>query len=119
MTETATKKFKHSQVADWDLIPVETLDNGALRQMFVGENMMICRLRFPPNLVTPAHEHRHEQMTFVERGRVKFIIGEEEIIAEAGDMLRFPPNCWHGATMLDEEVELIDIFTPVREDFLK
>ena len=87
--------------------------------MFVGNNLMICRLRFPANTVTPAHEHPHEQMTFVEQGRVRFIIGEDEIIAEPGDLLRFPPNCWHGATMLDEEVVLIDIFTPIREDFLQ
>jgi hypothetical protein len=36
----------------------------------------------------------------------------------AGDVLHFPPNVVHGATMLDEEVVLIDIFTPIREDFL-
>ncbi|HEV7843410.1 MAG TPA: cupin domain-containing protein [Pyrinomonadaceae bacterium] len=47
-----------------------------------------------------------------------FTIGNEERIAEAGDVLHFPPNSWHGATMLDEEVVLIDIFTPIREDFL-
>jgi quercetin dioxygenase-like cupin family protein len=117
MTETA-KFFKHSQIENWDSIPVETLDGGIKRQMFIGNNLMICRLVFPPHLVTPAHEHPHEQMTIVQRGRVKFIIGEEEIIAEQGDVLRFPPKCWHGATMLDEEVELIDIFTPIREDFL-
>ena len=58
-------------------------------------------------------------MTMVKRGRVSFIIGDETIIAEPGDVLHFPPHCWHGATMLDEEVELIDIFTPLREDFLK
>jgi hypothetical protein len=33
-------------------------------------------------------------------------------------VLHFPSGCWHGATMLDEEVVLIDIFTPLREDFL-
>jgi quercetin dioxygenase-like cupin family protein len=68
--------------------------------------------------VTPAHDHPHEQMTIVERGRVLFTIGAEERIAEAGDVLHFPPNNWHGATMLDEEVILIDIFSPLREDFL-
>jgi quercetin dioxygenase-like cupin family protein len=121
MTNKTTKAaiFKHSQVADWNSIPVETLDNGALRQMFVGDNLMMCRLVFPPNLKTPAHEHHHEQMTIVQRGRVLFIIGDEEIIAESGDILRFPPNCRHGATMLDEEVELIDIFTPIRRDFFE
>jgi quercetin dioxygenase-like cupin family protein len=39
-------------------------------------------------------------------------------MASPGDVLHFPPECWHGATMMDEEVELIDIFSPVREDFL-
>lgn len=117
MIQTATV-FKHSQVENWDAIPVETLDGGIERQMFVGENLMICRLRFPANLVTPAHRHPHEQMTIVNRGRVLFIIEEDEIIAEPGDILRFPSNCWHGATMLDEAVELIDVFTPPREDFL-
>lgn len=113
-----TAIFKHSQVDNWDSIPVERLDGGIERQMFVGDKLMICRLRFPANLVTPAHRHPHEQMTIVNRGRVRFIIEEEEIIAEPGDVLRFPSNCWHGATMLDEEVELLDIFTPPREDFL-
>ena len=36
----------------------------------------------------------------------------------AGDVLDFPPNVAHGATMLDEEVVLIDIFSPIREEFL-
>src|SRR4051812_41155553 len=96
--------FKHLQVKNWDEIPVEKLDNGAQRQMFIGNNLMICRFQFPANLVTPAHDHPHEQMTLVRRGRVRFIIGEDEIIAEPGDLLHFPSNCWHGATMLDEAV---------------
>ncbi len=43
---------------------------------------------------------------------------KEERIASPGDVLHFPSNCVHGATMMDEEVVLIDIFTPLREDFL-
>ena len=86
--------------------------------MIVGEKVMVCRLRFAPRVVTPAHEHPHEQITLVERGRVLFTVGDEQRVAEAGDVLHFPPGSWHGATMLDEEVVLIDIFSPIREDFL-
>jgi len=100
-------------------VPVEELGGGVSRQMIVGERLMVCRLRFAPQIVTPPHDHPHEQITLVERGRVRFIIGTEERIAQAGDVLHFPPGLWHGATMLDEEVVLIDIFTPLREDFLK
>jgi quercetin dioxygenase-like cupin family protein len=116
--QTTSKIDAHPQHTDWEKIPVERLEGGIERQMIVGEKLMICRLRFAPRTVTPAHDHPHEQMTFVERGRVLFTIGAEQRIAEAGDILHFPPNSWHGATMLDEEVILIDIFSPVREDFL-
>jgi quercetin dioxygenase-like cupin family protein len=107
-----------AQHLDWSQAPVERLSEGIERQMIVGERLMLCRLRFAPHVVTAPHDHPHEQMTLVERGRVRFLIGAEERTAEAGDVLHFPSGCWHGATMLEEEVVLIDIFTPVREDFL-
>lgn len=107
-----------AQHLNWSSIPVERPSEGIERQMVVGRNMMICRFRFAPMLVTPEHEHPHEQMSIVVSGRVRFFIEGEERIASPGDVLHFPPNCWHGATMMEEEVVLIDIFTPVREDFL-
>lgn len=106
-------------VTDWDKIPVEKTAEGIERQMVVGQNVMICRFRFAPRVVTPEHTHPHEQMTLVAQGKVKFFIEGEERIVSAGDVLHFPPHNRHGATMLDEEVILIDIFSPIREDFLK
>jgi len=106
------------QHTDWSSIPVEQLEPGVERQMIVGQNLMICRLRFGPKVVTPAHDHPHEQMTIVECGRVLFTIGDKQRLAQDGDVLHFPPGTWHGATMLDEEVVLVDIFSPIREDFL-
>src|SRR5260370_34974027 len=114
-TEETTIQPQHT---DWTSIPVEQLEEGIQRQMIVGENVMICRLRFAPNIVTPAHDHPHEQITMVEQGRVLFTVGDEQRIAQAGDGLRFPSRTWHGATMLDEDVILLDIFSPIREDFL-
>ena len=106
-------------VTDWSQIPVEKIAEGIERQMVVGKNVMMCRFRFAPFVVTDEHTHPHEQMTLVMQGKVKFIISGEERIVNAGDVLHFPPHNRHGATMLDEEVILIDIFSPIREDFLK
>lgn len=105
-------------VTDWSRVRVERTAEGIERQMIVGENLMMCRFRFAPFLETPAHSHSHEQMTLVISGRVRFTIGNEERIVSPGEILYFPPNSRHGATMMDEEVVLIDIFSPVREDFL-
>lgn len=109
---------KQALVTDWSKIPVEKPAEGIERQMVVGENMMMIRFRFAPFLETPQHTHPHEQMTLVVQGKVKFFISGEEHILQAGDVIHFPPHNRHGATMLDEEVILIDMFSPIREDFL-
>jgi len=102
----------------WRDVPAERVADGIDRQMIVGEHLMMCRLTLQAHVVTPVHAHPHEQMTIVERGRVRFSINGLARLAAAGDILHFPPNIAHGATMLDEDVVLIDIFTPIREDFL-
>jgi quercetin dioxygenase-like cupin family protein len=103
---------------DWASIPIERVADGIERQMIWGEKLMMVRIRFAPGTVTAVHSHIHEQITLVERGRVEFTIEDEKRIATAGDVLFFPSSMRHGATMLEEEVVLIDIFSPVREDFL-
>ncbi|MCX6544599.1 MAG: cupin domain-containing protein [Acidobacteria bacterium] len=108
-------EFQHRE---WSAIPAEHIADGIDRQMVWGDRLMVCRLRFDPHVVTPVHTHPHEQITMVERGRVVFTVEGEQRAATAGDVLRFPSEIRHGATMLDEEVVLIDIFSPIREDFL-
>jgi quercetin dioxygenase-like cupin family protein len=108
--------FQHR---DWSSIPVERVADGIERQMIYGDKLMVVRVRFAPGTVTAVHSHVHEQITLVEQGRVEFFIEGESRFAAQGDVLLFPSNMRHGATMLDEEVVLIDIFSPVREDFLR
>jgi quercetin dioxygenase-like cupin family protein len=105
-------------VTNWKSVPVERPYAGIERQMVVGENVMICRFRFAPFLVTAEHSHPHEQMTLVIQGKVRFFIEGEERVVSPGNVLHFPPNSRHGATMMEDEVILIDIFSPIREDFL-
>jgi quercetin dioxygenase-like cupin family protein len=116
---TSTADVTSAQHLNWASIPVEHPAEGIERQMVIGERIMIVRFRFVPFLVTPEHTHPHEQMSLIISGRVRFFIEGKERIVSAGDVLHFPSNCRHGATMLDEEVVLIDIFSPIREDFLK
>ncbi len=107
-----------AQHLNWSKIPVDHPGEGIERQIVIGERIMICRFRFAPFLVTPEHSHPHEQISLLVSGRVRFFVEGREQLASAGDVLHFPPNCRHGTTLMDEEVVLIDIFTPIREDFL-
>lgn len=108
-----------SQIVTWDAMPAERLGEGVERRMVVGQALMACRIHFAPHAVAAVHRHPHEQMTFVLKGRVRFTIEGEEHIVPAGGVVHFPSNVEHGATMLDEDVELVDVFTPIRQDFLK
>jgi quercetin dioxygenase-like cupin family protein len=116
MHGSRTALFQHR---DWSTIPAERIADGIERQMIWGDQLMVCRLRIAPRVVTAIHTHPHEQITLVERGTVRFTIAGQERVSSAGDVLHFPSHCEHGATMLDEEVVLIDIFSPPREDFLR
>ena len=107
--------FQHR---DWASIPVEHIAEGIERQMIWGERLMVCRLSFKPHVVTAVHSHPHEQITIVERGTVEFIVDGQKRIAAAGDVLHFPAHIQHGATMLGDDVVLVDIFSPLREEFL-
>ena len=115
MSKPPASMFQHR---DWTTIPAERIGQGIERQMIWGDQLMLCRLRIAPRVVTQVHRHPHEQFTLVERGTVRFTVAGEDRLSSAGDVLHFPSHCEHGATMLDEEVVLIDIFSPVREDFL-
>ena len=106
------------QHVNWASVPAERVAEGIARQMVCGERVMVCRLVIAPRTVTPVHTHPHEQVTLVEQGPVEFTIDGQQRIAQTGDVLHFPSNIQHGATMLDREVVLIDIFSPPREDFL-
>jgi quercetin dioxygenase-like cupin family protein len=108
--------FQH---LDWSAIPIERVADGITRQMVVGDRLMVCRLTLAARTVTAIHTHVHEQLTLVERGRVDFFVEGNKRTANPGDILLFPSGIQHGATMLDEDVVLIDIFSPPREDFLQ
>src|SRR5436190_20159298 len=106
------------QAWNWDAVPVEQIGDGVTRQMAYGEALLICRLTLEAGTITAAHRHVHEQMTIIEKGRVRFLLGDVEKEFGPGEILLFPGGFWHAATMLDDEVVLLDIFSPRRDDFL-
>ena len=89
-TQSETIALVQAQHVNWSTIPVEYPAEGIERQLVVGQNLMICRFRFTPFLVTPEHRHPHEQMSIVIQGRVRFFVEGEERIASPGDILQFP-----------------------------
>ena len=82
-----------------------------------GGTLMIVKLMMEKGVVGPLHQHIHEQTTYILKGKIEFTLEDKKIICNIGDSLYIAPNLMHGVTCL-EEGELLDIFTPMREDFL-
>ena len=78
---------------------------------------MGVEVRFAEGSEGTPHRHQHTQCTYVKCGAFDFTIEGETFRVREGDTLAFAPNELHGCRCLAQGV-LIDVFTPMREDFL-
>ncbi len=83
-----------------------------------GNEMMLSLVEFEPGAVVEAHSHPHEQVGVVLEGRAHFFIGDEDRVLEPGDMYRIPGGVTHRVVGLDGRAKALDIFHPIREDYL-
>lgn len=98
--------------------PIEEVADGIKRQMlgYNGQIMMV-RVWFDKGAVGQVHSHYHAQVSYVESGTFAVNVDGEIQVLRAGDSFFIPPNVDHGAVCTEEGV-LLDVFSPVREDFL-
>ncbi|MBU0559043.1 MAG: cupin domain-containing protein [Bacteroidetes bacterium] len=91
-----------------------------MNRKFMGYNdeIMMVQVKFDKGGIGIRHKHRHSQTTYVVSGKFEVSIGDEKKILEGGDGFCVPPNIEHGAVCLEDGM-LIDVFSPIREDFMK
>lgn len=82
-----------------------------------GQNLMLSYLEMDDGAEVPMHHHPHEQGGILIRGRVQLTIGDETRICEAGSLFIIPPNTPHRAVAVDGPAVVLDVFSPVREDY--
>ena len=103
---------------NWSQIPEEQLNAVISRQMIHGETMTVARLHLRKGALVPLHQHPNEQISMVERGRLRFVIAGEERIVQGGDMVTIPPNAPHLVEALEDSLAT-DLFSPIREDWIR
>ena len=113
MQHTATKVFITGNEVNW-----EATAPGMKRKIMAwDERLMLVRVEFEKGGIGAQHSHYHTQITHVESGSFEVEISGEKKVLGAGDVFYVPPHALHGAVCLEAGV-LIDVFSPVREDFL-
>ncbi len=82
-----------------------------------GERTLMTEFRLNKGAILPRHSHPHEQTGYLVRGRIRLVIGDSSHEAHAGDSWCIPGGVEHGADILEDSVA-IEVFSPVREDYL-
>ncbi len=101
-----------------ELVPWEDLGEGIQRKVMAhNETMMIVKVQFEAGAVGALHQHPHTQASYVSGGVFDITIDGETQRLRAGDVYFVPADIIHGAVCI-EQGELVDVFTPMRADFL-
>jgi quercetin dioxygenase-like cupin family protein len=94
-----------------------TPEPGLRRQvMTFTDNMMLVRHRMEKGWVGAKHQHPHEQMVYILSGKIQFESPDGTFVVGPGDSFIVRGNIDHQASAL-EDSEVLDIFTPYREDY--
>ena len=66
----------------------------------------------------PAHQHVHEQVTYIVHGDFELTVDGIPYLLSAGAVFIIPSNTVHSGTSITD-CDIIDVFNPVREDYAK
>jgi quercetin dioxygenase-like cupin family protein len=101
----------------WSAMPKEVLSPTIARKIISGEKAMVAQVFIAKGGIVPLHHHESEQITYILEGALEFELEGRRIVVHAGEVLHIPSNVPHTAVALEDTLDL-DIFSPIREDWL-
>lgn len=109
-----SRLFFKNEETEWEVV-----GEGIQRQI-VGfdDRVMMVNVKFDEGAIGTLHSHHHTQVTHIAAGQFEVTIDGETEILKKGDSFYIPSNKIHGVVCLEEGM-LIDVFSPIRENFMK
>lgn len=99
-------------------IAFQNAGEGVVRKVLAyTEELMMVEVHFEQGAQGAVHSHPHVQSTYVLSGAFRFTIDGKDAEVRQGDTIAFPANIPHGTVCLEAGV-LLDVFTPMRKDFV-
>lgn len=112
------KKHEGSVWVFHDEVETEYPAQGVSKKVLAYAKELMCvENHFEEGAVGSMHSHPHTQITYVAEGEFEFTIGAEKKVVKKGDTMLKQNGVEHGCICLKKGV-LLDIFTPMREDFV-
>lgn len=92
----------------------------SLDSLAVGEKSMVTKMNYVKGNYATTHSHPHEQCGYVISGEYRLKVGAPanlDVVLRAGDSYAIPGNVPHSFEVI-EGGEVVDVFTPHRQDYL-
>ena len=90
---------------------------GISAKTFWAEKMLAAVVDLDSNVQLPRHSHPHEQLGIVIEGQIEFIIADQKQVLGPGEVYVIPGGVEHEAHTFDQPVKVMDVFSPVREEY--
>lgn len=83
-----------------------------------GDKTLMTRFKLARDSQLPLHSHPHEQTGTLISGHIILTVGDETYDVFPGDCWCIPGDVGHGAQIM-EDSDAIEVFSPVREDYIQ
>ena len=101
----------------WDELPKEKLQENISRKIISGEKVMVAHVFLKKGAIVPSYSHESEQLTYILEGLLELSLPNGVFRLGEGQVLVIPSNVEHSAVALEDTLDM-DIFSPIREDWL-
>ncbi len=95
----------------------QATDKILMKTLVHGKSTLMAEFRLEQGAKLPRHSHPHEQTGYLISGQMVLTIGSETITINPGDSWCIAGGIEHEATVHKDSIA-IEVFSPVREDYL-
>ncbi|MDH4222707.1 MAG: cupin domain-containing protein [candidate division Zixibacteria bacterium] len=100
-----------------DKLPALEIAPGIVGRIVTADSMTVAHVSIVAGSILPEHAHVHEQVVNVIQGKLELTVEGKVHILIPGTAMVLPPNVPHSGKAITD-VKVIDVFHPVREDFI-
>jgi quercetin dioxygenase-like cupin family protein len=103
---------------DYNTKPKLKIWEGIYGKIQHSATLTCAHISIDAGIVLPEHQHPHEQWSHLLEGEMEFTIGGEKYILKSGVTAYIPGHVPHSGRTITA-CKLIDVFSPVREDWIE